>query len=323
MSEKYPKRWRDACLKLLQFERDKICAELGYKRVGWAPIRNRIMKPFDKYENGKLFKEDERLVRQNLDSWEKGAELSDEKFNFIDAYIRKQAIENRHKQAVEALQAERFFRQATVFSEMMIASKHKYEYAWDLSHTPWLAMCNFEKGHAYKSSFIYGLSTFEGIVRVIAGFISNYYEDLSDLKIKDVIFYEGYLIPLREFSEVTEYNSSIYYSKMLNPMWVGHSTFCFLEGQISFYQANGELDAVRQEGYLDAFDPPLLKDGPPSDLIQNSDGLYGYDKYKCLSYINYARPTDVGRNSYVYINDEYIVSKVKCFIDTYYTGYVI
>lgn len=66
MSERYPKVWRDACLEFLKARRKELHQSLGYKRMSWQPVRNNVMRPYE--YDGKDYKYDERLIRQNFDS---------------------------------------------------------------------------------------------------------------------------------------------------------------------------------------------------------------------------------------------------------------
>ena len=248
MSEKYPQAWRDTCLSLLEAHREDVRQSLGFKRLGWDVIRDRIMRNYDQYENGEIFLRDSRLVRQNIESWEKGKVLSDDKFKFIDKYVRELAANGSDDSAFNSLIKIQFKKNAEIISSIYTRRNSinlPYE---DLFHVfPWAYYAGNITGTWYKSLAVFGLDEHNGIVRILFAYLPKEIDDLVEDDFKDVVFMEGFLIPLdynshnldfvngadieqKESKSITELRCAV---KLTRPEFQGLSGIGYADGEIN------------------------------------------------------------------------------------------
>lgn len=197
MSEKYPQAWRDTCLSLLRAHKEEVRKSLGFKRLGWDVIRDRIMRSYDQYENGEIFLRDDRLVRQNIESWEKGRNLSDEKFDFIDKYVRQLAASGDDDAAFLSLRKMQFEKGADALSDMYNRRKPRALIPNDFFNDfPWAFCADEIIGTWYKSLAMFSLSEHRGVLKVLFAYLPKNIDDLKKRDYKNVVFMEGFLIPL-------------------------------------------------------------------------------------------------------------------------------
>lgn len=83
--EKFPKRWKDLCRVILSEYQEMRRKELGHKVYGSTRLRADIMTVEDESFRGA----DPRFSRQNLESFQNGLDLNDEKFKYIDRFVRQ------------------------------------------------------------------------------------------------------------------------------------------------------------------------------------------------------------------------------------------
>lgn len=196
MTERYPAAWRDACLDLLKVRRAELHNSLGYKRMSWNPIRNEIMRPFEQPDKYGVVQPDERLIRQNFDSWEKGKVLNDEKFAFIDRYIRGLAMTGNDLRARRILREQRFQERTRVLKSIYVEDIPNKRIAQATNGFHFVIVSEEVTDSWFKSIIIRSMSSHNGIIEVVAAYLPVIYSELNDENVKDIVFFDGFLIPL-------------------------------------------------------------------------------------------------------------------------------
>lgn len=197
MSTKYfPREWQDLCRHIIIAHKEHTKQSLGYKRLGWGRIRDEIMEALDSRDGGRLDR-DSRLTRQDLEAWERGTQLSDEKFGFIDSYVRKLDVEDRLHDVFDSIRQSVDQYHMTSLSKLYRGRVFDTEIADQVMTFIGSGIHSDEvKSSWFRSISIKALYNHDEVIKVIFCYLPVKIESLSEIDFKNTVFYEGYIIPV-------------------------------------------------------------------------------------------------------------------------------
>jgi hypothetical protein len=260
MSELYPQSWRDACLALLRGRRAELHRKLGYKRMSWEPVRNEVMRDYDKADDLGIFRQDDRLIRQNFDSWERGQKLSDEKFAFIDRYVRKLSISGEDKFAREAVRNQTSLEISKSLSKMYLNPSTNLGIISSLFEKKWTIASEEISDSWFSSIVIRCISETMGVISVVVAYIPVIYKELSEKHFGDIVFFDGFIIPMENsikkdiLSDRDVISATL---KMVRPEFRGISDLGYADGEFNFVGALSENKFEATEFFLKFPNPAL------------------------------------------------------------------
>lgn len=264
MSEKYPAPWRVACLELLQVRKHELHSSTGYKKMSWEPICKEILASLTEFWGRPSFYDDQRLSRQNLDSWENGKELKDEKFALIDLYVRYLALSGKDARAIKAVREWRFQQAAATFAALYMRTEGTKELPNGvIKETPW-TLCSGEiAGTWFRSVVMRATSSIAGVVNVIVAYLPVGLEKLDESHFKEVVFYEGFLFPLEIRDGVTDdgepADNTVCALKLVRPEFRGLSGVGYAEGEFHIRSTRSpKLIRERSKRYSLEFPSPVI-----------------------------------------------------------------
>lgn len=237
MSEKYPAAWRAACLELLQVRKNELHSLTGYKKMSWEPICKEILASLTEFWGKKSFYDDQRISRQNLDSWEKGKELKDDKFALIDFYVRSLALSGKDSRAIKVMREWRFQQAASVFSTLyMRSSGTKALPDGIIGDTPWTLISGQVEGTWFRSVVVRATSSLAGVANLVVAYLPVAVDRLEKNHFNEVVFLEGFLLPLEIRDVVTgagePADSTVCSLKLVRPEFRGLSGIGYAEGEM-------------------------------------------------------------------------------------------
>jgi len=237
MSERYPLAWRSACLELLQIRKHELHAAIGYKKMSWEPICKEILASLSEFWGKRAFYDDNRISRQNLDSWEKGKELKDDKFALIDLYVRSLALSGKDQRALKLSQEWRFQQAASVFSTLYMRSGGtKALPDGIIGDTPWTLISGQVAGTWFRSMVVRATSSQAGVANLVVAYLPVAVERLEKSHFNEVVFLEGFLLPLEIRDGVTDAgepaDSTVCALKLVRPEFRGLSGIGYAEGEM-------------------------------------------------------------------------------------------
>lgn len=264
MSEKYPAAWRAACLELLQVRKNELHSLTGYKKMSWEPICKEILASLTEFWGKPSFYDDQRISRQNLDSWEKGKELKDDKFALIDFYVRSLALSGKDSRAIKVTREWRFQQAATTFARVyMRKGGTKALPDGVIRETPW-TLCSGEiAGTWFRSVVLRATSSIAGIANVVVAYLPVGFDKFDESHFNDVVFFEGFLFPLEIRDGFTDdgepADNTVCAIKLVRPEFRGLSGIGYAEGEFHIRSTKApSLVRERSKRYSLEFPSPVL-----------------------------------------------------------------
>lgn len=237
MSERYPAAWREACLELLKIRKHELHASIGYKKMSWEPICKEILASLTEFWGKPAFYDDKRISRQNLDSWEKGKELKDDKFALIDFYVRSLGLSGKDSRAVKVMREWRFQQAASVLSTIYMRSGGtKALPDGVIGDTPWTLISGQVEGTWFRSVVVRATSSLAGVANLVVAYLPVAVDRLEQIHFSEVVFLEGFLLPLEIRDGVTDAgeqaDSTVCSLKLVRPEFRGLSGIGYAEGEM-------------------------------------------------------------------------------------------
>ena len=206
MRPHFPTPWKDLCLQILTTYKEEKRLALGYKRLGWERIRDIIMSDFDVFSDGQLTERDSRLKRQDLEAWERGTVPSDQKFIFIDRFIRQLELNDELRSVYDEIKRHKDKYAMDVLADLY--QSHRYN---EGSMATFRDIAGFDQafsdltGRYMYSEEVVG-SWFKGIVirvefhhksvwKIAVAYCPSAPLSLDEEDYPNTVFYEGFLIP--------------------------------------------------------------------------------------------------------------------------------
>ena len=266
--------------------REERQALLGYKRLGWQRIRDEIMMPFDEYSDERKITESPSLTRQDLENWQAGvSSLSDNKFIFIDKFIR------------EKLQRGEFDR---VRAKLIAASEYRAKKAlFEMYSSKSLNQSKIDgfferlQGSVYTATFVrgpfrqailifdteaqFGISLTALLVRDRELRKLNTHDDVGD----GSYCMRGFLIPLsivpRDTPNYSDLKGTI---KFFRPEYKGHPIVGYAD--VSFEANLSTFDSTPHVlDFIISWSHHLLSDltiGKPADLLESDRPAFPHEE---------------------------------------------
>ena len=323
-NKKYSDEWKIACLEFLRAKREKVRLEIGHKRLGWDVVRNWIMKPYDQAIAPQT---SDQLNASTLEAWHSrgNASITDEKFRFVDEYIRRLAVTGDDNFIVEMTRRERFLQIAKnlfrvycpKFSEDGGNVKDSELPDWARTSGKW----DLSGGHGCM--LIKFIGSFHGAIHMICALTPtfNLEETLPD--VRDVLFFEGVAVPVTPeiLQEDLDGHVMVHYLvKLFRDEFSGLSALGYADGEMCTSSMPDHDNSVQVELFRPSswFHPKRLI--PTDPMWQNqfmiNTALFATDEFKVLARERWNDTGMIGINSHTDNNQ-----KIDNFFAQYYVGY--
>lgn len=257
----FPKEWKAHGLVLLAVYKEDERERLGYKRYGWGKIRDAIMSEFDEVKSGKILERDSRLSRQDLEAWERGTELSDNKFLFIDRFIRKLDIDGKlnktqkiviHSKAkLNALSLQEMYQSNTLKGQdyaanLYTSGKSKYLMSSEIADT-WF------KQIIVRLDFVFG-----NVLSIRVAYLPNVADKLNPIiDPSEIVFYDGFIVPVVCSEEKGLLRERLFKHisliKLYSSEFKGVKSIGYAEGELCFRTLSLMYPKTQSKSLEDAF----------------------------------------------------------------------
>ena len=243
LRQSFPPEWKEVCLEMLVELKERKRKYLGHKRLGWQHMRDLIMQPYDKRGTaGKILERDTRLTRQNLETWETGSEIRDDKFALVDAFIRRQIMEGI-AQPIQQIVKEKQDRYAiSVLSKLYQTLTYSPGYAEVVSQISGRFLYSDEILHTWFKYIVVRLDFVEsGIVKITCAYCPFDIHNGDTADIGSAFFYDGFLIPFEGYTTKVppdkpyiqpHYSRCLF--KLMRPEFKGDSLRGYAEGEMVY-----------------------------------------------------------------------------------------
>lgn len=289
--------------------------------MSWEPIRNEVMRVARKYSGGVIEVDDMRLIRQNFDSWEKGKILGDEKFQFIDLYVRDLALTGSDNRALDLVKTWKFRQVSAMLSTMYMRANGSSGLSDRfISELPYTYISPELFGTWFSCIALKMRSVSNEVVSVCAAYLPKPIETFGKDDFLDVVFFEGYLIPLETvpvpFPEGSS-NRLICSLKLTRPEFRGLGGVGYAEAELSliYSVSNGALITIQLNLPSPLISPRIETDWSDK-IIEASDIFIKNPKKNGLQ-----NPALEATNFLMSENDKYFKVLEEMF-DFSYKGYL-
>lgn len=193
----FPPEWKIHCRSIIERYRTTRQKALGYKRFGWTYVRDEIMVAADvKNDDGSL-ERDPRLTRQDLEAWQRGTDISDEKFKFIDVFVRRLEADEEYAHFFDDVRVSRDMSQMLALANLYVPKKGNEEFAAVFRERfPQCAISDEIENAWFSHIVIKVVHEYSGVFKCVFCYLPAQIEAFGAQDFSSTVFYDGFIIPL-------------------------------------------------------------------------------------------------------------------------------